>query len=136
MLAFKFLEKEVSCPLSNMPLTGAMLSLKNQAHSSALSSNLRQSLASDILHESVQCQNILSSALPLVKQKYPLHSLLSSLTHQSNNIRQKAQSLTLQILLLFPQFVIPSLISRNTFLTAVILKRTHLVSEVLSRIHT
>ena len=112
-----------------------MLNLKNQAQSSAISSNLRHSVASDILHESVQCQNIVSSSLPHVKQKHLFRSLLSSLTHQPNNIR-KTLSLSLQILLLFPQFVVSSFISSNTFLTDVTPKRPRSVSEVMSRIHT
>jgi hypothetical protein len=80
-------EREVSRRLSNLPLTGAKLSLKNQAQSSAISSNLRQSLVSDILYESTQCQNIVSNALPHVKQKHLFRSLLSSLTHKPDNIR-------------------------------------------------
>ena len=81
------LETEVSCRLSNLPLTGAKLSLKNPAQTSTISSNLRQILASNILYESTQYQNIVSSALPRVKQKHLFRSLLSSLTHRPNNIR-------------------------------------------------
>jgi len=95
MLAFKVLETGVSCPSPSMSLAGAMLSLKNEAQSSAVSSNLQQSLASDILHGSVQCQDTVSSALPHVTQKYLLRSSLSTLTHQPNNIRQKSINLKL-----------------------------------------
>lgn len=48
----------------------------------------------------------------------------------------KTLSLSLQILLLFPQFVVSSFISSNTFLTDVTPKCPHSVSEVMSRIHT
>jgi len=88
-LFLKVLETGVSCPLPSMPLTGAILSLKNEAKSSAVSSNLRRSLAFDVLHGSVQCQDTVSSALPHVTQKPLYRSLLSSLAHRPNNIRQK-----------------------------------------------
>jgi hypothetical protein len=76
MLAFMVLETRASFPLYRMPLTGAMLSLKNEALSSAVSSNLQQSLASDILHGSVQCQDTVSSALPHVTKKYLFRSFI------------------------------------------------------------
>jgi hypothetical protein len=87
MLALKVLETDVSCRLSNMRLTGAMLSLNNRAQYSAISFKLRQSLASDILHESMQCQNIISIALPHVRHKPMFLAFLSFLTHQPNNSR-------------------------------------------------
>ena len=49
---------------------------------------------------------------------------------------KKALSWRLQFLLLFPQFVISSSISPNTFLTAITPKRPHPVSEAMSRIRT
>jgi hypothetical protein len=105
MPAFK--EPEVSCRLPNMPLTDTTLSLLNKAQPSTLSSNLRQSVACDILHASLQCQDTVSSVFPYVKEKPVFRALLSSsLTHHPNNIRQKALSLSL-CLLLFPQLLFP-----------------------------
>jgi hypothetical protein len=75
MLGFNFLEPEVSCRVSNMPLKDTMLSLKNQAQSSSASSNLRQTLACDILHENVQFQYIVSGTLPHAKQKHQFRSV-------------------------------------------------------------